>query len=85
MVMQQIQMPAAFHQLWCKYRDLPSGIVLFKIDRVIENRADHEPVGRSKNHEAWAGQPDLARRFFHQVKPPAGEGIGLLIVLDMQR
>ena len=83
--MQQIQMPAAFHQLWSKYRDLPPGIVLFKFERVFEDRADHEPVGRSKNHEAWAGQPGLARRFFHQVKPPAGEGIGLLIVLDMQR
>src|SRR5665647_1990819 len=60
MVMQQIQIPTELHQLRSKYRDLPSGIVLFKIERVIQNRPDHEPVGRFENHQTWPSQPGSA-------------------------
>ena len=82
--MQQIQIPAALHQLWSKYRDLPPGIVLFKFERVFEDRADHEPVGRFENHQARGGQTGPARRFFHQIMPTSGKVTGLLIKFDMQ-
>src|ERR1039457_1062015 len=74
MVMQQIQIPTELHQLRSKYRDLPSGIVLFKIERVIQNRPDHEPVGRFENHTDVAQPTRLCAPVLPLTGPTASQG-----------
>src|SRR3984893_14679015 len=53
LVVEKIFIPAAFHQFGDHHHDASIGMLHRKIENGLNQRSDHEAIGRSERHQFW--------------------------------